>query len=200
MKTDIITVSSQGSGMETALSQAAAVAAYKGLGHRQLLHLQLLTEEMMGMMRSITGATEGKFWIEDEDGTYQLHLQTSSRMNIEKREKLLSASTSGKNEAAKGLMGKLRDFFNLGSDDTVASLPALMMDGIYDASTTPMLDMEWSMSRYRDEVYSQSKRQEENALKAWDELEKSVVAHVADEVKVYISGDKAEMVIFKSFN
>ena len=200
MKTDIITVSSQGSGMETALTQAAAVAAYKGLGHRQLLHLQLLTEEMMGMMRSITGATEGKFWIEDEDGTYQLHLRTSSRMNIEKKEKLLSASTSGKNEAARGLMGKLRDFFNLGSDDTVASLPALMMDGIYDSSTTPMLDMEWSMSRYREEVYSQSKLREENALKAWDELEKSVVAHVADEVKVYINGDKAEMVIFKKFD
>ena len=67
MKTDVITVSSKGNQMEAALAQAEKVAAYKGLTGRNAMHLRLLTEEMMGMMRSITGETEGKFWIEDEE-------------------------------------------------------------------------------------------------------------------------------------
>ena len=71
-------------------------------------------------MRSITGETEGRFWIEDDEDEYRLHLQVAVRLSSEKREKLLSASSSGRNESAKGLMGRLRDFFDWGSDeDTV---------------------------------------------------------------------------------
>ena len=65
MKTDVIVVSSNGERMEEALAQVEKVAAFKGLSGKNALHLRLLTEEMMGMMRSITGETEGQFWIED---------------------------------------------------------------------------------------------------------------------------------------
>ena len=106
MKTDVIVVSSAGSRIETALKQAEKVAAYKGLTGKDALHLRLLAEEMMGMMRSITGEKEGLFWIEDEDNVYQLHLQVNTRMSLSKRDDLLAASTSGKNEAARGLMGR----------------------------------------------------------------------------------------------
>ena len=111
MKTDVIVVSSKGSQIELALNQVDKVAAYKELTQKDALHLRLLAEEMMAMMRSITGETQGKFWIEDQDGVYELHLQAATRMTSTKREKLLSAATSGKNESAKGFMGKLRDFF-----------------------------------------------------------------------------------------
>ena len=67
MKTDKITVSSQGARMNAALEQAEKVAAYKGLSMKDGLHLRLLTEEMMGLMRSITGEREGIFWIEDHE-------------------------------------------------------------------------------------------------------------------------------------
>jgi len=110
MKTDVIRVSSRGSQIETALQQAVLVAEYKQLPPKNALHLRLLTEEMMGMMRSITGETEGEFWIEDKDGEYQLHLRVQTSMNSVKREKLLSVSSSGKNESARGLMGRLRNF------------------------------------------------------------------------------------------
>ena len=48
MKTDKITVSSQGARMGAALEQAEKVAAYKGLKMKDALHLRLLTEEMIG--------------------------------------------------------------------------------------------------------------------------------------------------------
>ena len=70
MQTDVILISSNGTAMENALAQADLVADYKHLSHQEALHLRLLTEEMVGMMRSITGETKGKFWIEDESGVW----------------------------------------------------------------------------------------------------------------------------------
>ena len=37
----------------------------------------------------------------------------------------------------------------------------------------------------------------EGAEEAWDELEKSVIAHVADEVKISIRGYDVEMIVYK---
>ena len=198
MKTDVIVVSSKGRRMEQALLQAEKTAAFKGLSPKSALHLRLLTEETMGLMRSITGETEGQFWIEDRDGVFEVHLLVETRLTSLKREKLLEVSSSGKNESAKGLMGKIRDFFDQGADLDVSGLTSpLLLAGAYEHSSTATLDWEWSMARYEDELSTRVERREEDALEAWDELEKSVVAHVADDVKVSIRGPRVEMIILK---
>ena len=200
MITDKIVVSSKGNQMESALRQAEKVAAYKELGDKQTMYLRLLTEEMMGMMRSITGETRGVFWIEDDGDTYQLHLKVDTRMDSEKRDQLLAASTSGKNESAKGFMGRLRDFFDRSGDaDVVTYSNPLFMSGAMEYSSTPALDWEWSMSKYESELASRI-QEDEAAREAWDELEKSVVHNIADEVKVSIKGQSAEMIIFKKLS
>ena len=198
MKTDVITVSAKGKQMEKALDQVEKVAAYKGLSPKNTLHLRLLTEEMMSMMRSITGEPEGEFWIEDNGGEYQLHLRVAARMSIEKREQLLSVSASGKNEAARGLMGRIREFFDWGCDEDYDGFTGsmLLMPEAIEHSSTPLLDWEWSMRRYEDALSAQAD-QDTAAREAWDELEKSVVKHVADDVKVYIRGGFVELVILK---
>ncbi len=198
MKSDVIVVSSRGSRMEAALNQVDKVAAYKGLTGKNALHLRLLAEEMMGLMRSVTGETEGKFWIEDEDNVYQMHLLVNTRMDSSKRDQLLSAASSGKNEAARGLMGRLRDFFDRGADEDIASFNSpLLLPGMFDASSTPTLDWEWSMMRYENALSTRIGQNDDAARAAWDELEKSVVARVADDVKVSIRGYQAEMTIVK---
>ena len=198
MKTDVIMVSSRGKQMETALEQADKVAAYKGLPAKDALHLRLLTEEMMGMMRSITGEKEGMFWIEDQDGEYQLHLKVRTMLTSEEKEQLLAVSSSGKNESAKGLMGRLRDFFDWGSDaDLSAYSSPLLLPDAFEQSSSPMLDWEWSMSRYERALSSQMEQGDQTVKEAWDELEKSVVSHVADDVKVSIRSGTVEMIIIK---
>ena len=198
MKTDVITVSSRGNRMDAALAQVDKVCAYKGLNGKNSLHLHLLAEEMMGMMRSITGETNGQFWIEDEDDVYSLHLAVNTSMNSGKRDQLLSAATSGKNESAKGLMGRLRDFFDWGSDaDLSAYSSPLLLPDAFEQSSSPMLDWEWSMSRYERALSSQMEQGDQAVKEAWDELEKSVVSHVADDVKVAIRSGTVEMIIIK---
>ncbi len=197
MRTDTIIVSSRGNQMEAALKEAEKVAAYKGLSAKNALHLRLLTEEMMGMMRSITGENTGEFWIEDKDNEFRLHLTVVTRMDSAKRDQLLAASTSGRNESAKTFMGMIRDFFDRGADEDVASYASpLMMSGMYEYSSSPTLDLEWSMMRYQTAL-STNMEGDTKARDAWDELEKSVVAHVADDVKVYIRGREVELVIVK---
>ena len=201
MKTDVITVSSRGKQMEKALEQADKVAAYKGLPAKDALHLRLLTEEMMGLMRSITGEKEGTFWIEDQDGEYQLHLKVRAMLTSEEREQLLAVSSSGKNESAKGLMGRLRDFFDWGSDaDLSAYSSPLLLPDAFEQSSSPMLDWEWSMARYEEALTHCVEENQDGAVQAWDELEKSVVAHVADDVKVSIRGRTVELTILKQLD
>ena len=195
MKTDVIVVSTMGSRMETALEQAEKVAAYKGLTAKEALQLRLLTEEMMGLVRSITGKKEGRFWIEDQDGEYALHLQVDTRLTSEKREQLLSVSATGKNESAKGLMGRLRDFFDWGSDEDLAASPLYLPD-MYEFSSVPALDYEWSMVRYESALAKRIDT-DQKAQEAWDELEKSVVKHVADDVRVFIRSGVVELIILK---
>jgi len=198
MKTDVIRVSSKGNQIEKALGQIEKIAAYKELTPKNTLHLRLLTEEMMGMMRSITGETEGEFWVEDQDGEYQLHLRVRTRLNADEREQLLAASSSGRNELAKGLMGRIRDFFDWGSDEYLGTMTSsLMLPDIYEHSSSPALDMEWSMVRYESALSDRIAQNDAAAKEAWDELEKSVVKHVADDVKVSIRNGVVEMTILK---
>ncbi|MBR3109158.1 MAG: hypothetical protein IKH30_18535 [Clostridia bacterium] len=201
MKSDVIAVSSRGSQIETALNQVEKVAVYKGLSEKSAMHLRLLTEEMMGLIRSVTGEAEGKFWIEDQDGVYQLHLQVTTRMTSGKREQLLSTATSGKNESAKGLMGRLRDFFDRGADEDIAGFTSpLFLASASEHSSTPTLDWEWSMLEYENALSARVRENDAEALEAWDELEKSVVARVADDVKVSIRGRTVEMTIIKKLD
>ena len=192
MKTDVIVVSSKHNRLAETLNQVDKVAAYKGLSPKGALHLRLLTEEMIGMVNSITGDVEGEFWIEDENGVYQLHLKAKTDMDAEKRQQLVSASKSGVNEANRGLMGKLRAFFEPVDDMPVFYMDAAdPMDGVFG-------DAAWSMRIYREQVEMYVEQKKKGAAEAWDELEKSVVAHVADDVKVSVRGQTVEMTIIKA--
>ncbi len=208
MKSDVIAVSSGGEGMEEALRQTEDVASYKKLDKKNALHLRLLGEEMMGMLRSLTGETEASFWIEDnKQGVFELHLKTVTVMDAEKRGELLRVSTSGKNSAAKGIMGKIRDIFEsmLAPDDL--SPPnyyesGLQYDG-FDMTDDPMKLAMISVTSWSLEQYRESVKAEENSpdkAEEWDELEKSIVANLADEVKIFINGNAVEMVIYKKIS
>ena len=200
MKSDVIHVKSSGEGIAQALSQAESVAAYKSLSPKNALHLRLLTEEMMGLLRAITGNLAANFWIEDHDNEYRLYLVTTARMNLELRQQLLSAATSGRNAAAKGVIGKLRDLFERAVEPVDDIMPdycnlGLVGTGIEDAdiAVASAFSM-WSLNQYRQALESKPEQKEQ-----WDELEKSVIAKIADEIRIGINGSQVEMIVFKRF-
>ena len=203
MKSDVIKLTMAGDGIEDALRAASDSAAYRGLGKKEALHLRLLTEEMLGMLRQITGGAEANFWVTSEGRAFELHLATYPLVTGKMRRELLDASTSGKNEAARGFMGKLRDIMDraLIADDVASPsdyylrgliMPANMSDPMAYAASANMVS--WSMQHYKTAV-----EQDSDAKEEWDELEKSIVANIADEVKIAITGNTVEMTVYKKF-
>ena len=209
MKTDTILVTKTDESIRSALSQTQAAADYRGLSHKESLQLRLFAEEMLGMLREITGEPEAAFWVESEAKHFQLHLCAQPRLTDAMREELLSTSTTGKNAAATGVMGKLRDLFErafiepkLVNQSTYYMQGALLpygMEGFNPLTYSLSADMVvWSMKRYKTTVSAEKETMPE-AQEEWDELEKSIVANLADEVSVAIQGRKVEMTVYKSF-
>ena len=191
MKTTEIVISNNGAGMEAALDQADRTAREMGLSPRDAIRMRLLVEEMMSLMRSITGHLDGKFCIETTDDGYHLHMRTETLLDGAQRKQLLSASTSGRNEAHRGLMGKIRAFFEpMPIDDT----PAYLANTIVTGSNGE--DITWSMDAYRERLRG-SKDASSEAREEWDELEKSVVSHIADNIEVSIHGYEVRLKIDK---
>ena len=204
MKTDVIEIITNGEGIENALTETERAAAYRRLEPKQTLRLRLLAEEMTGMLRTLVGDERFRYWLESEGTAFALHLETQTVMTPKLRNALLDTSTSGRNEAAKGFMGRLRDILAAMSESyqpTGAEMGCgysyvnvTGFDASMDASPNAAL-LGWSLKAYRDAVA----QNRENEPEKWDELEKSITAKLADDVKIFIRGNNVEMVIEKTF-
>ena len=207
METSKIAVSDRGIGRRQAFDELEKFAAYQEMSHKEALRLRLLAEEMLGMLGGIVGDYGAYFWIEGEKKNVALHLDAYVKMDIDKKEELLAVASSGRNMAAKGLMGRIRDMVEnclLNYDDTsqyaLDSGMSLMPNDDYGMMNAGMewADVRWSLDQYR--VYVEAHHSDDAAAEeAWDELEKSIVAKLADDVQVGIRSDKVELVIRKKF-
>ena len=205
MKTDVIEITANGTGFTRVLEETERAAAYRGLEPKQALRLRLLAEEMTGMLKTLVGDERFRYWIESEGRVFSLHLETQTIVTRALREALLKASSSGKNAAAKGFMGRLREILTTMSESYV---PAAVAEMGYGYSYVDVIDFDesmdmspnamlygWSLRAYRDAVTENKEKEPEK----WDELEKSITAKLADDVKIFIRGNNVEMVIEKTF-
>lgn len=200
-KTDTIMITWDGQGVDKALALTEKLAVAQGLEKKQTLHLRLLCEELTGMLRGIAGEVQADYWLENEDKKFELHLNADVYLTEPMREKLLAASSDGKNFAAKGFMGKIRVIIG---DILMSSKEVLPYTTVNAVPVFPSVAIAgenaavWSMMLYRKELYKHAKVSQE-AAQAWDELEKSIVANIADDVKVKIIGNNVEIIVYKSF-
>ena len=173
MKSDIICIDNHGNGFDKALAETQKVAAYQGLNGQESIRLQLCTEEMLSMARSVTGEMQASFWLECEDGRCALHLSTKTVMDKEKRYLLISAATSRKNEAANTFLGKLRDAFEAAMASEVDHSDQIPDDILNDLPNHHIEETEW------------------------DGYERSILRKVADEIKIGIRGGVVDMTVIK---
>ncbi len=196
MKTAPITVTSGGEGIREALALTEKCGRDSGLDQKSALHLRLLAEEVSGMLRGIAGNVEAEYWLEIENRTFELHLRSNVKMTMDMREQFLAASSGGKNYAASGFTGRIKVMIAgmlLSMED---ALPYAMINTA--SAYTVGEGISWSMDRYRAEI---QKLVEENKERpeAWDEIERSIIANIADDVKVSIVGKNVEIAVYKAF-
>ena len=183
VKSTVVKVQGNGAGMDSALDMTERLAEESGLSPKQMLHLRLLSEELMGMVRSIAGNVEAEYWLETEGRDYELYLKSELVLSDEMKTKFALAS-SGKTEVpSKGFMSRLR---------------YLIAESMFSSENAESVS-EWSLEQYKREV-KKNKQDSAEAMNAWDELEKSIIVNVADEVKVKILRNNVEIVVYKSLS
>jgi len=176
MKSNVVMIDNAGNGFENAVTETRKVAEYEQLTGKNVLHLELITEEMLSLVRSVTGEMQASFWIEAEGRQFDLHLTTKTVMDKEKRYLLISSASSRKNEAARTFLGYLRNAFEEAMtaevDHPSNDIP---MDVLNDLPNHPIEDPEW------------------------DGYERSVLRNIADNVKIAIRGGVVDMTVNKVF-
>ncbi len=130
-RTDTIRVSMDSDMIEDALETARAFAKKQRLTDKITRQLELMSEEVIGIMSSIAGNAKAKFWIDGSGQKFRIHMSFPTSVGIDEYKRLLSLSTSGKNEAVKTLSDKIRE--------TVTK-------GISISSGDRGQDFEWSMN------------------------------------------------------
>ena len=183
--------------LEAILKESEKVAEYNGLTHKQALQLRLLCEELDGMLPNIIDDFEGDLWIAYENGVCKVNVSIQiPEFDSGKKEELIGVAKNKKNAASVGIVGKIRnaieDFFlsNAVSDTFRVSASAFCLSTGYSEGVE--YSYLWSLEQYRSTV-------KEEKTADWDELEKSVIASVADDVIVGIKGNRADIVVVKKF-
>ena len=184
--------------LEAILAESERVAAYIGLSHKQSLQLRLLCEEIDGMLPHIIDDFDGNIWFEYEAGVCKINVSiTIPEFHTGKKAELIDLAKNKQNTAALGLVGKIRNaienFFL--SEETIWALSVSsrtfhLATGYSEGADYTYL---WSLEQYRNAMLEETPREE------WDELEKSVIASVADDVIVGVKGKRAEIVVVKKF-
>ena len=206
MKSNICKLNEDLNCLGTVLSEVEKVTAYNGLEAKKALRLRLLAEELCGMLPGLIENFNGEFWAENDGETYELHVELKADgMNLDLRDELISVSKSGTNAAAKGIMGKIRavaETMLLAASDPSLAVPC---GDFYDCHgynmgfgyMNPTLSCEtgyiysWSLFNYKTAVEEQDD--------AYAELERSIVAKLADDIIVGVRGNNVEIVVKKSF-
>ncbi len=179
------------------------------LSKKEELHVKLLFEETIGMVKEISGDFSAIIWAERYKRQCAIRLILATRMDIDKKTEFLKASTTKKNAAVVGIMDKIRDVIETGvlSYEGVSKLQQQYGGGgmINYGSMGTYIDVgissapgsyggfSWSLEDYKNSLQEQMNG--EFGKEAWDELEKSIVASLARDVIVGIKKDSVTMTI-----
>ena len=180
VRSSIVRVSANGKGEEEALAMTERLSAKSGLGRKEKLHLRLLAEELMCMVKAVAGDIYAEYYLEVSGRDYELHLNSEIELSPEMKEKFISYK-SKENVESKGLMSRLRGI--------IASVLVSKKEN----------EFSWNMKDYRNEVSEKKDLNDKASANARDDLEKSIIANIADDVTLKIDGNTVEIVVYRKF-
>ena len=159
------------------LKEAEKIAKANELTPRQEMHLRLLTEETLCMLPEILQYGSGTFWIENYYHKFEIHVRVKPTA-VEKAERRGTASLE-----KRGILRRICNAF----------------DNIVNESQKQLTDpqkrmMQWSLMIYIENLKRSGKSRH---LDEWDELEKSIIANLADNVTITTIDDDIEIVVEK---
>ena len=167
-------------------------ACRAGITGKDFQHMNLLTEETLGMANQLLKDFDGEIWLETTPGGYDIILEADVHEG--------GNGMHAAEDAPEGFMAKIAEMLNCSymfenvaeiPENLADALPDYMSDGSRETGNAPVWAGNWALSAYRSNL-----RASGSAVNL-DELEKSIVANIADEVTIGIHGRRIRLVISK---
>ena len=202
MKTDVYRFERAVDNIDEVMELAEKIAAYNGLEEEKSLKLSLLCEELVELLPNLLIYGNGEFWIENSGKNYEIHavVEADDLLTSSDRKEILAVSKSKKNSAAVGIMNRIKS----AAEEIIANYA--LSKGVsgevsYDTSSLDAFDYDYADPFAQQDMWSlvKYKKTVQDGTDAWDELEKSIIANLADDVTVGIISGKVEIVIKKAF-
>ncbi len=198
MKTDIIHISENGEGVSEALHALEETGLMQGFDTREARRLRLLTEETLELVAGITGHMDAEFCADIRDDEWEIRLTAKPTPTSIKKAGLLSLYY-----APYGLANKIAVLFETPFENLVKNEEAIREIGIRRVDEALVREMGrsgdgfvWTLDSYELSVFdSRSEKKDEN----WDEINRSIIASLSDEVRIFVFPENAELVILKHF-
>ena len=155
--------------LENALEVVRHFASVQRFGEQESGKIELMSEELIGVMGGLLDDVKGRFWVEGSGVKYRIHLRILTTVGSQEYRKLIALSSSGRNEAAHTFAAKIWD-------KVVAGMKSA------DSSSNSSGGYEWSL-----------RENGEN-----DDLGESILVSLADDIKVSVTKEQVELVIVKT--
>ena len=154
-----------------AIRVADRYAAKQRLDENEKMQLELLSEEALGVIGAIIENARTDFWIEGSGLKYRIHIRFDAKVGSDEYKKLVSLSSTGKNEAISGFTGKIWE---------------VMTNGLgvrSDSSAGEKGNYEWNL-KANDDISM--------------EFGESILASIASDIRVSIEHEVVEFIVIKS--
>ncbi len=188
----------QGEDVEWAVRLAEQFAEVQKLDVKDALHLRLLTEETGEISVNLPDEPEGTLSLEGDETGCIVKLTLENAASARKTE-FDAKSISG------GIAGKISCLLGLSYEETEAFETELMDIGVRKASESDFEEMGLSSSGtayvWTDEAYNSlsfDKMNEDDASN-WIEISHSIIANIADYIRIFVFKDRSELTIRVSF-
>ena len=206
MRSEKIHLKSGGKDVSKILELIESFSYELDLDDRNMLRIRLLGEELVGLVNSMDLEFDAEFWMEYDNVDDMLHLDLRTLVNPARQKEFLALSKSDPKKP-KGIMARIKGIVQnmMVSIDEADQLQLAStqgvpyaMYGMMDAESSRVIDsaMVWSLQRYRSSV-DQNVKNDEEAITGHDDLEKSVIANIADDVSVGIKDSRVSLVVTK---
>ncbi|MBR1634410.1 MAG: alpha/beta hydrolase [Lachnospiraceae bacterium] len=205
MKTEIIHVNNQGKGISEALTEVEFAANRSGMGDRAARRLRLVAEEMLEMVRNITGEFEADFSAAIDDVKCELKLwaDTAKFLGMDQSEDFTAESQAAAWHT-EGVTGKLRGMMQSGFSNLRENEEELAEIGIRRADDAILKELGrpeseeayvWTLESYGLSAFDALTLDNDES---WAELGHSIIASLADDIRVYVFKDSIELTVIKN--
>ena len=155
-----------------ALEVCRRFAQMQHMDMRTSMQLELLTEESVDLFERLLSHAQRDFWVEGTAKLYRIHLRSPVRLNgAEEYKRLVELSSRGKNDAVKTISARIAEAMLLGSQKFVSK------------KRGGKESFEWKLSN--NEITE-------------EEIGRSIVAKVANDVRINVSPDSVELIVLKA--